>query len=1244
MKIKGKFITYLSTSIALSSIVSLSVFFNQKTFNNQINFLNLNKIENHNIQILKALNNNLNINSVNKKDFQDYFKNFHPSNFINLNNDISILQYFLRDVVNYNDINENPNAIFQTSLSRNEFYNNYSQMNSINKNIDDVISFQYDSTKNEFSTMMNGDVEAYVEIGKNIRNKFQFENSESKFDFKISKLKAQYDVYIRDQATVSDNNWNENNVADDSIVNPFIVQNTWDKSLIDENLTTSKEIEKYFYDNLILYENNNGTQIKNNVNLNAVLATNLSKEDFRNNNIIQSFFATPHVASGKIEINLVINTNPYGNNSWLEDKDKTITDRRGTFSQLKTDNVIYQKIWLQGWKKDFSFDKLNQAQPIELDADLLDFQNNKMSNFTALQIQKMVSSGQFDDLFKSLIQFKNYENKNSDLKNKLITTNLSFDEFKTLIKNHPFSFIDNSAMNINEIDDFNGIYNGQIKFDVNLVQMHYVNSTNSSFIKFDETLNENSKISFIIKNLKRNIKFTARDFYEDLTTSGYIKLNWISNKTINDFFDVKLDINSKIVSDENIIKIFDKFLEKFIKYKYHNEIPNRDDYGQFPVITNANNKSELEKVLVNLENKDIEFNLEEGTLKLTFNFNKNNNNIQVNNSTNKIIEVKIAGFKSDTSSVKANFWENNKKYNIINIKNINPNITNVNEIDENWILKNLISYNQSTIPNNPYLFSTDISLEKFEKYLLYKSNSTKLGIELIYNDDFSVINGNIYLKKSNLLNRKNLLPSNKDYETYHFHINDFTPKPSYESVNKFDIKSLENSKFHKLDSFSKEFVIENLISYGDDLKEKYILKTNLTKFNFLNKYNKEINIYKDYLAKKVVVKIVNKNFNKNETSFESEIFNFNFEITVDINKNLKIDDESFLLVNTNEKEIINNFMNFLGSSNNKYSILNTNISKELFEEKYLKKINIIEKNYQDNYLELELFFFENKNNLSDVKMKMFFNNKAINIFNVNNSFKINEYENKYPELFDENEILNYISFNNSLGKNESLFNINLSKEEFKNNLMGGRPSSEFNSTNGTILFTFIFNEINVNIIKNDEENSFIKNLTNVKIFEINLYGFKSNAIIDLNLEIDSSVYSEFKNIQSINEVNLDFILNNNLIGLSNAKNILGTTNLNRKEFQQIANLNVIRNGSSAILNFNFKSKVNQDVSNLQIRLNNLFSSGTFDKINRYLIFIIIFGSILTLIIFSGIILLGIYIRHKKNIKKKYNGTVSNKIL
>lgn len=1223
----------LSTLAIASSVLTLN-YFNHQTqnyYNNktQKHLLLKNNFTNSMISYVRKNIDLINLANSHSKKAQDawkYFEKLLPTELSDIHTNTTTLQYIISKLINYNDPYDpfiDWNAIFwNVNDNFNNFYNEYSPLSS--KDLDGKISFYYESEKNPFAKVANGVATFSAKIGNAIRNKFDFGNGKFEEDFSFSNMKKQFDIYLRTQALAKDE-WNSSNVSDDSIVDPFKIKINGQKTLIDDNLTNNSEIKDFFINNLIQFENNNdgsnNIKIEQDSNTNAILATNLSRQDFLDNNIIQNFVATPFVGSGKIKIEITFDTsgnliNNEQRNIWLNNKKKSLTDSRGSFEQLEINKYVTKTFWLGGWEKDYSFDKLidSVSNGSSLNAEEIGLTQTK-----ARTIQELVLVNKTDEILNHIIQFNAFQITDNNFNKKLMTTNLSFDEFKTLIKSYPIDFGKNIQANKNAIDAFNGIYYGSLKVDPKLMTMYFKKLINSNYSKFN---NKEVELIFNIKNLLKEIYFVPNKYKTD--TNGYIKLEELNNISIDDFFGEN-NLN-------NIDLIKEKILTNFVSYNYQDNQFNEIDFKNNLILTNAKSFNDLNSI-TSIDRNSINFNKIKGEIELNILFNVKEsyfNGTLLSDLNPKKINLKISGFKKDTSSLKFNF--NISQNTVINLKDFNKNsnypINSIYSIDSKWIINNLINYNNqtNTLPNLPYVFSTDASKEQFEELILFKDEINPDGIDIKYSSDFSYMDVAIHLN-ANKLNNIPIL--NNNIFTYHFRFQGFDPIFKYEYKDKFNINDAINFST-KLEDLNRDTILNNLFKYEDNNLTNFVFKTNYSKEKYFN------NIFQNI--------VIDKNYSKNiatitlfhiDGKINFELNNFNSQIKIDIVNNLNLQYDNISLSQINNDFIINNLMNFNNVITNENSILNTNISKKEMTNNVLEYINIISKDYISNSLKIRLTFFEDVNNQKEHILTIYFNKNLINIFNINNQFSINK-DNINPNDFNHKDIFKYISFNNSLPFSESIFSVNISEEEFNNILDKNNFVFEPNIKNGSIKFIFNFLPNN-NIYIEDDENG------KATFFSINVFGFKSNAEVNFQSKINANTYSIFNNITSINQINDKSFVIDNLIGYDGKNGIIGTTNLSKNNFKEMVNVIPRVERESLFLDFTFKSNVNNNQKLISVEINNLAFLDEKSKVDFPFLSIILISSIILI----GLIIFIIWkIRNvikKKEMKEIYEATINNKI-
>ena len=242
-------------------------------------------------------------------------------------------------------------------------------------------------------------------------------------------------------------------------------------------------------------------------------------------------------------------------------------------------------------------------------------------------------------------------------------------------------------------------------------------------------------------------------------------------------------------------------------------------------------------------------------------------------------------------------------------------------------------------------------------------------------------------------------------------------------------------------------------------------------------------------------------------------------------------------------------------------------------------------------------------------------------------------------MFKIEDIVNFISFNGSLKKEQSIFSINISKEEFLA-LVKITKVGNPNPKNGSVNLKFSFTNKKVNI---DDES--INNI-NVQSYEISVFGFRANGQINFNSQVNAAAYPEvFSNIQAIADLDKNFIFDN-LIAYANGAGqaIIGYTNLTKEELFNNTNINFYQKDKSVVIEFLFKSHLNGNQAMQSIEIKNLPFLGFKPYQSFNFITLTVIFSILSLGIIGLIIWLIIYKKNKKRRKIIFNATNSNKIL
>ena len=1276
MKKTNKILLISAATLSAIAISTTALVINQFGSKNQ----GLNPSENNQIAQSKQMNTlTVKNTTVNVNDpklssaFRQFFSPLYPEDFKKLLTDTTKVQFLLKELVSYKD-KKNELSIFETDLTFNEFYNKYSQAQSGIFNPDKAISFSYDDgkDKNKFSSIANGTMEGKITIGKDLKSMFSFDknnagngnNGKTEITFTLTNLQCQFDLYFRNEA-VGQETWNKNNVADDTIVRPFILEGKESQTLLDElKNMNGKTVKELIEENYIIYENENGRAVQSNDknNRNKFIATNLSKEDFKKRNILDTVIMEPFVGSGKLKLFVKFNTFPQ-QNKWLETKSKSLSDDRGLFSQLE-DNAI-KIFWLGGWKKDYSFNYLkskNNTSPQVLDAKNLILDplkgtdpKNFLDKYFPEEIDQMIDEKNLDDLFKGLINFNAYLFRVNNAKpfllpDKLLTTNLIFEEFKTLNQKNPFQILANNYDPSNYLDNFTGSFSAKLIVDDQLVKQHYIDSPDKSkYLQFDD--NAPHGIDFQLTNLKKKMFFLPQQ--NNLDPQGYIKLDWLNQTTIKEFFSDVKDITN--INNGDLDKIKDKLLKSFVKYDHQNfGNLSKEQFKIFPILSNAKKFDDLKSV-IEIKKDDIKIDTLKGTIDLIFNVKFKNgilNNKFVaadrTNETSFAIPFKISGFKSDKTVGKYSFNPTAAtppakpplKDNVISIQEYNKVndefIATANQIDRQWILDNLIAYNGTAKPfanNKPSLFTTSATKEQFLDEMLY-TNQNNQGINLTISSDKTKVDGNIYLKKEALNPQPNFdINPNQDYYVYHFQITDFLRSVDTEIVDSFNIQLLDAG--FNLDQFNQDYLVQNLFSFADFPTKYYVLKSNLNKNDFLKNNLLNLIIEKDYQKAQATVQISLKKQPVKTVIIKGFKAQVNFEIQNQIYAN---DPDLSLVKIKNHQLILEQFMNFDGSNQNKFSILNTNISLKEFNENYLDYLNISKKDFQGNWLELKLQLKQPINDQTSIEFKIFFNKDQVNIYDINSNFSIDQHD-QAPNLFNKDDIVNFISFNGSLKPEQAIFSINMAKEEF---LQQAKLSQvgRTNFKNGSVTLKIEFNgKANINI---DDDSI---NNTNLKSYEFSVFGFKANGSITFNNKVNAAAYKDvFDKVNAIGDFNKEFIFDNLISYSSNTKGIIGNTDLTRDELFNNTSINVYQKDKQIVVEFLFKSHLNGNQASQIVTITNLpFLGYSPYQMNNFIILASIF-SVVGIGLIGLITWLIVHSRKNKKAKIIFKATNDNKIL
>ena len=647
-----------------------------------------------------------------------------------------------------------------------------------------------------------------------------------------------------------------------------------------------------------------------------------------------------------------------------------------------------------------------------------------------------------------------------------------------------------------------------------------INNNNNYFLnKKSNIINYELKTINLLYNTKTNEKTYFKninifiDFYKfqelpfKIYQSGYYFFDVnkqtlkINNKNLNYlFFDVNkqtLKINNLNFSEINFKFVnYKNSLETFIWLFYLNNKNNKYNNinKNFIKFTNYDSKSNLNNNLKNNKNSIYYKQPSQSNLN-----NTKINNKKINNKKIKYISNILYDFyKKYPQFEKSNFIQNNNIFKIKLIKKFNIRKFYIKLIK----IKNKIRYyNISTINNlillEKYYYQDEYNINKNKNNLNKCKNNLKLKISynnnLLNNINFKLTlkkYNNKYLKKINIINKKNIYNINSSINEYcfsltrfqtilknlHFNLNLIVLNNNFKKLdfknnsikkNKF-LFDINNIKINKKNCESMFLLLEFEKNLQDEKINKLDLKfKNKIKNQLLNQfylYKKE-----DYLIPTVFIS--NKKRNK------LDIFKIYF-----IPRFLKINKKLF---NFNNFNTYFNYMNLY--SNNNYNIKSF-LKNPLGNNKFRKFIT-------------SLLFTTIQKTLIICKIKLFKKSLIKQFYKLNyNLLKLNEKNNLKSNIFklslkNEKKQLIKFFFNNYGQLTE---------------LIGFLPNLIFNSPNDDFL-NYSYDDKYLNkkskLIENNKQNNFLKNIN-----FFNLYDFDLEKKIIINLKIKYPIWLNKLNI------------------------------------------------------------------------------------------------------------------------------------
>lgn len=1178
--------------------------------------------------ILITNNKNINLNNVNNWFPEDFiYSNYYkPEEYISDLKYSDASKFLNNNIVKYSQTPiKDPslvidNTFISTIFNKTHMINTF--LNQDNLPSDTKINYDFSVENNEIQNISNGELTVQIKFGKLFRRLYENNSKlinagkDKVFKSTISGFKTQYDIYQNDDGIV---NLNTIDMLDENIKwidISGVIPDVTNIDLSGSDYDTAKEVIPLILENLICYDNQNGLRINGDQKkLNKILATNLSKEDFKNNLLTNNDpLITFDQANGRIAVSFNF-------------KDKLGTPFRDNKPEIggytKTsviNNNSNVTFFLEGFQRNYNIAvrndtklKASDLNSINTDGTSIKFDTLTTEDIVNALLDKTADSNKnltYQKLIRSLIQFKFDLTKiSADYKpnyNKLLVTYLDEVSF---IKNTGFSFLKDDIFR----KDVSGIVESKISFSNSSIYDSNKNIIGQEIEGFKPTTSDNTTISFSISGLKQFIKF-----YE------YGKTSLPIDKQIFDISNNNIASNKKVKDFIKDGKI--NFINTMISYKNK---PNKNAI----LSTNAT----YEEITDLIDSFEFIPNNPIGELEVKIKFKKvnglfNNTAFTNNEPPPPELNIKLIGFKKDM-----NVSNNVRTINVKDIKKPTEEDIKINDINQAFILENLISYSNADItPNVTKILNVNVTKEEFEKHLLE-------NITINQSPENGYVSGVIELKPFNgSPNNKTNDMMDSFTKEINFKIIGFISEPTYEvNTNAISITNFsENFEPLDIENFDKNFIVNKMINYKDVNHNNniahYALKTSLTKSEFINQYLKNIIITQNVQAKTVDIKFQIKDLVEplgpvTITGFKAiskfEIFEQIINHKLDDNKN--INDVSTKAYVLNDLFLFNKKGS--GINSGKY-LLETNISKEEFEKNYLDKLifTTTELDKFNNEVNFKMSLNKPINGKIEYTFKAHINTNKAFVSNISKEFDISSiFPSLIPSQFTKENIISLIS---AIGQDltSSIFKIN-------QNIIDVNKFFEISSiANDKIgILDLTFNPINM-----------VDNIGVLDPFNITISGFKNNISFIENLNIiDTFLFTQFDSINTLEDITNDFIINN-LIMFSDSlpnTNIFGSFNLTKEEFKQLLNdIDLIVDGNKLRLNIKLKNYINinqRDYSkNIQTTLVNLsFLNNEFDNSNMIIILATTIPITLILLVILTILLIKFYK------KRKFQESIENNI-
>ena len=674
------------------------------------------------------------------------------------------------------------------------------------------------------------------------------------------------------------------------------------------------------------------------------------------------------------------------------------------------------------------------------DLDITDIEINQLMFRIDSDNDGMISYKEFKDIFLSLndYDYNGYDNN----KNNLYSNDNLKKNNKKINNNNDYKY-NNDNFDISL----------PLKISNNNINENFINKENKENIKNEININPNFNYNFdnnynevIYNNEKKDITNVSYSLYEKKRKNykSHILKSKLENKEKNNNIKKNNKINSQINSEVIINKNVDNFYKSsnnnlldqtksILGYIQKNNYEEKNNYNNKQPIKNEGET----KLNLNIKKKKHKFM----DTVLNFDYSKYSKNDEdkdinffkdKNNNKDNIENYKEKKFINNYDYQKNNLYNSEINFNWQNKSNIN-----INEKENNNIgLYNLKYYKKDNekkdIYKNKYITNEDINYENYNinninkkneinnknKYYNFISNFNKN----IPNNNHSnnISNNNSFYKKIKENQKK--LNINNSFNTNYIHYNRNTIQKDVEYLY---IDSLENSTNK---NYNPTPVILN------NTKNKYHYKPKLTRNmqdkiqdrkNDLYKLNKMSNSmlnlnYKDKDNSKEIIFNINKNYidkekidNHNRSCFISSFDDKNNLFDIDINNKYNNDDINYhhkksccnciekrcphcncvqatISINddTDNKSL---YENYYKNNINFNSYKNINNKHSSLPKYNYKKINPLNKNFNNSSSSKSLYYIDNKNN-NNFKENKSSNKEIDNINKIKNSLYLKKKE------------------------------------------------------------------------------------------------------------------------------------------------------------------------------------------------------------------------------------------------------------